>query len=145
MTTITGVAEAVLYVSDLDRAADFYTGVLGLRLTASFNEARFLQTGPDSTIILFNAEGIKRRTSVIPSHGAIGEGHLALAVPAEEMDAWRERLKQHGVPIEHEQEWSQGTQSIYFRDPDNNSLELIDGRHYRKIWKSLPMSGKGEN
>lgn len=137
MTTITGVAEAVLYVSDLDRAAAFYTAVLGLALTAGFAEARFLQAGPNSTVILFNAEGIKRRTSVIPSHGAIGEGHLALAVPAEEMDAWRERLVEHGVAIEHEQDWSQGTHSIYFRDPDNNSLELIDACHYRKIWHAL--------
>ncbi len=84
MTTTTGVAEAVLYVGDLDRAAAFYTEVLGLALTAGFSEARFLQAGPDSTVILFNAEGIKRRTSVIPRHGAVGEGHLALAVPAEE-------------------------------------------------------------
>ena len=141
MTTTTGVAEAVLYVTDLERATAFYTEVLGLALTAGFNEARFLQAGPDSTVILFNAEGIKRRTSVIPSHGAIGEGHLALAVPAEEMDAWRERLLEHGVAIEHEQDWSQGTHSIYFRDPDNNSLELIDGRHYRKIWELLRKSG----
>ena len=137
MTTITGVAEAVLYVSDLDRATAFYTEVLGLALTAGFNEARFLQAGPDSTVILFNAEGIKHRTSVIPSHGAVGDGHLALTVPADEMDAWRQRLGEHGVAIEHEQEWSQGTHSIYFRDPDNNSLELIDARHYRMIWESL--------
>ena len=137
MTKTLGVAEAVLYVSDLDRAAAFYTEVLGLALTAGFNEARFLQAGPDSTVILFNAEGIEKRISDIPSHGAVGEGHLALAVPAGEMDAWRERLEEHGVAIEHEQDWSLGTHSIYFRDPDNNSLELIDGRHYRKIWDAL--------
>ena len=137
MTVITGVAEAVLYVSDLERAAAFYAEVLGLALTAAFNEARFLQAGPDSTVILFNAEGIKTRTSLIPSHGAVGEGHLALAVPADEMDAWRERLEEHGVVIEHEQDWAQGTHSIYFRDPDNNSLELIDARHYPIIWESL--------
>jgi catechol 2,3-dioxygenase-like lactoylglutathione lyase family enzyme len=137
MTTIMGVAEAVLYVSDLDRATAFYTEVLGLPLTASFDEARFLQAGTDSTVILFNAKGIKRRTSVIPSHGATGEGHLALAVPTEEMGAWRQRLVEQGVAIEHEQDWSLGTHSIYFRDPDNNSLELIDARHYRKIWDTL--------
>jgi hypothetical protein len=51
------------------------------------------------------------------------------------MDAWRERLVAHGVEIEHEQEWSQGTHSIYFRDPDNNSLELIEERHYPIVWE----------
>lgn len=135
MTTILGVAEAVLYVSDLARATDFYTDVLGLPLTAAFDEARFLQTGPDSTLILFDAGGIRRRHSVIPSHGATGEGHVALAVPPDEIDDWRERLKRHGVIIEHEQTWSLGTRSIYFRDPDNNSLELIGGDHYPLSWK----------
>ena len=140
MTTILCVAEAVLYVSDLDKAADFYTDVLGLPLTASFNEARFLQTGRNSTVILFNVEGIRKRKSVIPSHGAIGEGHIALAVPTGEMDSWRERLMAHGVTIEHEQDWPQGTHSIYFRDPDGNSLELIDGSHYERIWDRLQLS-----
>lgn len=140
MTTILGVAEAVLYVSDLDRAADFYTEVLGLPLTASFNEARFLQTGKDSTLILFDIEGIRKRKSAIPSHGAVGEGHIALAVPAGEMDDWRERLVAHGIPIEHEQDWPQGTHSIYFRDPAGNSVELIDGSHYRRVWERLQLN-----
>lgn len=142
MTEIVGVAEAVLYVADLERATRFYTEVLGLPLTASFNDARFLQTGARSTLILFNVEGIEKRTSAIPSHGARGRGHLALAIPPEEMDAWRERLRAHGVEIEHEQDWSLGTHSIYFRDPDQNSLELIDARHYQLVWQRLNEGGE---
>jgi catechol 2,3-dioxygenase-like lactoylglutathione lyase family enzyme len=137
MTTISGVAEVALYVEDLERATKFYTEVLGLPLTAAFGEARFLQTGPNSTLILFTIEGIENRVSVIPAHGARGDQHVALAVPAAEMDAWRERLQAHGVEIEHEQDWSQGTHSIYFRDPDNNSLELIEDRHYPIVWEKL--------
>lgn len=135
MTTILGVAEAALYVSDLGRATHFYMTVLGLPLTAAFEEARFLQTGRDSMLILFNAEGIRRRQSLIPSHGATGEGHVALAVPVEEIDAWRDRLEENGVAIEHEQTWSLGSRSIYFRDPDNNSLELISADHYPRNWR----------
>jgi catechol 2,3-dioxygenase-like lactoylglutathione lyase family enzyme len=137
MTTINGIAEVALYVSDLEVATRFYTEVLGLPLTAAFGEARFLQTGPNSTIILFTVAGIENRTSVIPAHGAAGDQHVALAVPADEMDAWRQRLQEHGVEIEHEQDWSQGTHSIYFRDPDNNSLELIEDRHYPIVWEKL--------
>lgn len=137
MTKVLGVAEVAIYVGDLDRAKAFYTGVLDLPITALFNEACFLQTGPDSTLILFDVEGLRRRTSAIPAHGAVGEGHVALAVRAEDMVAWRTRLLDHGVEIEHEQDWSQGTHSIYFRDPDNNSLELIDATHYPGIWQSL--------
>jgi catechol 2,3-dioxygenase-like lactoylglutathione lyase family enzyme len=135
MTKINGIAEAALYVTDLDRAAAFYQEALGLPLTASFNNARFLQTGRDSTLILFNPEGIRRRQSVIPSHGAIGEGHVALAVPFSEIDDWRERLKDHGVTIELEQKWSFGSRSLYFRDPDNNSVELISDDHYPLNWR----------
>jgi catechol 2,3-dioxygenase-like lactoylglutathione lyase family enzyme len=137
MTMISGLAEVALYVSDLDKATRFYTEVLGLPLTAAFGEARFLQTGPNSTLILFTVAGIQNRTSVIPAHGAIGDQHVALAVPAAEIAAWRERLQKHGVEIEHEQDWSQGTHSIYFRDPDNNSLELIEDRHYQIVWQGL--------
>ena len=132
MTTILGVAEAVLYVHDLQRSVEFYTTVLGLPLTAEFAEACFLQTGRDSTLILFNVEGIKKRESVIPGHGAIGEGHVALA--PDDLGAWRRRLERHGVDIEHEQSWSLGSRSIYFRDPDNNSLELITADHYPANW-----------
>lgn len=137
MTTISGVAEVALYVADLERATAFYTEVLGLPLTAAFGEARFLQTGPNSTLILFTIEGIEKRVSVIPSHGARGDQHVALAVLSAEMDAWRQRLRAHGVEIEHEQDWSQGTHSIYFRDPDNNSLELIEDRHYPIVWDGI--------
>ncbi|MCZ7665739.1 MAG: hypothetical protein M5U34_00155 [Chloroflexi bacterium] len=52
--------------------------------------------------------------SVIPAHGARGRGHVALAVAPHEMVAWRERLQAHGVEIEHEQAWPQGTHSLYF-------------------------------
>jgi catechol 2,3-dioxygenase-like lactoylglutathione lyase family enzyme len=141
MTQIIGLAEAAIYVTDLARAAAFYTEVLGLPKTAEFDDAVFLQTGQDSTLILFDIESLQDRVSVIPGHGARGQGHIALAVPASDMDAWRDRLEQHQVPIEHEQQWPHGTHSIYFRDPDNNSIELIDETHYRLVWKELGQQG----
>lgn len=134
---ILNVAEAVLYVKELARAREFYTSVLGLPVSADFGDACFLQTGPNSTLILFELAKLEQRESVIPAHGARGRGHVALAIPPEAMDGWRERLRQHGVEIEHEQDWPQGTHSIYFRDPDENSLELIDGRHYPRVWERL--------
>jgi catechol 2,3-dioxygenase-like lactoylglutathione lyase family enzyme len=137
MTQIIGLAEAAVYVRDLARATAFYSDVLGLPQTAVFEDAAFMQTGSNSTLILFDSEKLEERVSVIPGHGARGRGHVALAIPAQEMDAWRERLQGHDVAIEHEQTWPQGTKSIYFRDPDGNSLELIDEAHYRLIWQRL--------
>lgn len=134
MTQISRIAEAVLYVDDLSRATAFYQDVLQLPLTASFNDASFLQTGRNSTLILFDRQRLRERQSVIPAHGAEGPGHVAFGIPALEMDAWRRRLQHHGVVIEHEHDWPQGTHSIYFRDPAGNSVELIDDDHYRRVY-----------
>lgn len=139
---VKGVAEAVLYVDDLPEATAFYREVLGLPLTLSFEDASFLQTGEHSTLILFDRQQLKTRISQIPGHGAEGAGHVALAIPHEEMAAWRERLAAHGVEIEHEQDWPQGTHSLYFRDPAGNSVELIDARHYPRVWARI---GNDEN
>lgn len=137
MSSILGIAEAVLYVDDLPQATRFYTEILRLPLSASFSDASFLQTGRDSTLILFERGKLEERQSAIPAHGTVGAGHVALAVPADDMDEWRRRLKEEGIPIEHEQEWSQGTHSLYFRDPDGNSVELMEARHYRLVWERL--------
>jgi catechol 2,3-dioxygenase-like lactoylglutathione lyase family enzyme len=60
----------------------------------------------------------------IPGHGTAGAGHLAFAVEADDLPAWREHLKKCRVPIESEVDWPSGGRSIYFRDPAGNSLEL---------------------
>ncbi len=143
-TEILRVAEAVLYVTDISRAKTFYTDVLDLPLSEEFADALFLQTGQNSTLILFDVNALETRISPIPQHGARGQGHVCLAIPPEQMNAWRQRLIAHNIPIEHEQDWSFGTHSIYFRDPDNNSIELIDGRHYRRVWRRMQEGHKTE-
>jgi catechol 2,3-dioxygenase-like lactoylglutathione lyase family enzyme len=137
MAKIMKLAEAALYVSDLDRARVFYREVLGLVETAVFDDAAFLQIDSDATLILFQIDALESRVSVIPAPGARGRGHVALAIAPDEMAAWRERLQAHGVEIEHEQAWPQGTHSLYFRDPDDNSLELIDNTHYPQLWEKF--------
>lgn len=137
MPPILRIAEAVLYVDDLQEATRFYTEILDLPLSASFPDAAFLQTGRNSTLILFDRRKLQERESVIPSHGSRGAGHVALAVPEDKMDDWRSRLIAAEVPIEHEQQWPQGTRSIYFRDPAGNSVELIEAAHYQRVWERL--------
>lgn len=131
------LAEAALYVADLERARTFYREVLGLVETAVFDDAAFLQISANDTLILFQIDALETRVSVIPAHGARGRGHVALAIAPDEMAAWRERLQTHGIEIEHEQDWPLGTHSLYFRDPDDNSLELIDNTHYPQLWEKF--------
>ncbi len=140
MPQISGIAEVALYVNDIEIATRFYEEVLGLIKTAQFGDSSFLQTGVNSTLILFQKDTLASRKSIIPAHGAEGPGHVALSIPSEEIDVWRDHLLKMNIEIEHEQDWSQGTHSIYFRDPDQNSVELIEARHYPAVWAKIHQS-----
>lgn len=119
-----GVLESSLYVTDLRRAVAFYRDVLGLRLVEEFDAGRgaALFVGPD-VLLLFRAE-VTRRGGILPQHGTSGPSHIAFRVKPSELRAWRERLMQKGVKIELEFSFEGQPPSIYFRDPDGNSLEL---------------------
>lgn len=118
------VLETSLYVADLGRAVRFYRDVLGFRLVDRFDEGRgaAFAVGP-SVLLLFSAE-VSSQPGTIPPHGARGAGHAAFRVQPEELPAWRTHLERHGIAIEHEQVFGENPPSIYFRDPDGNSLEL---------------------
>lgn len=123
------VLESCLAVNDLAAAEQFYTRVIGLPLHAR-EEGRhvFFRCG-DGMVLVFNAE---RTSSVattvagaaVPLHGTRGAGHLAFAVPENEIPAWRTQLQHAGVQIESEIHWPQGGTSLYIRDPAGNSIEL---------------------
>jgi catechol 2,3-dioxygenase-like lactoylglutathione lyase family enzyme len=61
---------------------------------------------------------------VIPPHATQGAGHFALAVASDDLEDWPARLREHGILIESEVHWERGGASLYFRDPDNNLVEL---------------------
>lgn len=137
---VEGVLETSLYVTDLDRAIAFYETVLGLRmLPDSYFEdghGAALQVGAGpSVLLLFRAE-ITRHSEHVPSHGSTGPGHVAFRIAPNEVSAWRERLREHGVAIEREVAFGENPPSIYFRDPDGNSLELA----VPSIWPFQPNS-----
>jgi uncharacterized damage-inducible protein DinB/catechol 2,3-dioxygenase-like lactoylglutathione lyase family enzyme len=133
MAAITQVYETILYAPDLDSAERFYAGALGLPALPRMGDrgVAFRVTG-DSVLIVFDASKTVAPHDSVPSHGATGEGHVAFTVS--DLDPWRARLRERGVPIEREVEWPLGGRSLYVRDPARNSVELVAG----KVWAISP-------
>jgi catechol 2,3-dioxygenase-like lactoylglutathione lyase family enzyme len=87
-------------------------------------------------LLLFVASA-SRLPGDTPPHGAQGPGHVAFAVAPEEMAGWRQHLCRRQVAIEREIAWPHGGDSIYFRDPAGNSVELATST----IWNEHPAAG----
>jgi catechol 2,3-dioxygenase-like lactoylglutathione lyase family enzyme len=119
----TRIFETVLYADDLTAAERFYIDVLGLELYSRFDVAISFRC-QGGVLLIFDPDKASLPNRGVPSHGARGPGHLAFVASADELDAWRVHLQEHGVAIEMEVNWEQGGTSIYFRDPAGNSIEL---------------------
>ncbi len=116
---------AVLFVSDLERAVDFYTTVLGMEVVTREPraDAAFLRLPRGSNhhdLGLFGvgtAGGPKRR-------GAIGLYHLAWQLDTiDELAAARQVLADHGALSGQSSHGA--TKSLYGADPDGNEFELM--------------------
>jgi catechol 2,3-dioxygenase-like lactoylglutathione lyase family enzyme len=62
---------------------------------------------------------------VVPGHGAQGVQHAAFAISLDSLDSWLARLDVAGVAIESRVRWERGGESVYVRDPDQHSIELV--------------------
>ncbi len=128
MPTVTGVLETCLYSDDLDGASRFYEELFGWKQMVGDERIRAYGVAPGSVLLLFrrgaSREPVMVPGGVIPVHDGIGGGHLAFAIAAGEWDAWQRRLEERRIPVERIVQWPRGGQSLYFRDPDGNLVEL---------------------
>jgi len=128
--TVRRVAETALYVDDLARARAFYRDVLGLApMGADGARLASFDAGAATVLLLFQrgatVEGFDFPGGRIPPHDGSGPAHVAFAIEASDVEAWAERLATHGVALESRVRWSRGGESLYFRDPDGHSVELV--------------------
>jgi catechol 2,3-dioxygenase-like lactoylglutathione lyase family enzyme len=123
------ILETALYVDDLPRARAFYVDTFGFEPLLESARLVALSVGGRSVLLLFQrgatSEPLPTSGGVVPPHGATGPQHIAFTIPATALDSWRARLDQLGVVIESRVHWPRGGESIYVRDPEGHSIELL--------------------
>ena len=122
------IVETALDCDDLPRSAAFYTALLDVTPMVSGDRLVALDGGEGTVLLLFqrglSAEPVKLPGGVVPAHDAGGPGHLAFAIDPGDVAAWEARLGELGIAIESRVRWERGGVSLYFRDPDDRSVEL---------------------
>jgi glyoxylase I family protein len=118
---IAGLDHVVLRVADLERAIEFYRGVLGCRVERELQQPRLVQMRAGASLIDLVPQG---ETAV---RGTGNMDHFALRLDAFDSQALGAHLRRHGIDpgAVHERYGAEGYgPSLYFTDPDGNTVEL---------------------
>jgi catechol 2,3-dioxygenase len=121
-----------LKVANLQRALDFYCGVLGFEVTQHYGEeAAFVSAGGYHHHIGLNTW--ESRAGSPPPKGATGLYHFAILYPtrAALADALR-RLMQANISLEGASDHGV-SEALYLSDPDGNGIELYWDRP-KELW-----------
>ena len=129
MPRIHGILETAIYAKDLTRAAEFYRRLFDLGVLLESERLIVLNVADRSVLLLF-LEGATHEPfvtpgGVIPGHSGTISGHLAFSIAADDLSNWIGRLDAEGIALESRVTWTGGTESLYFRDPDDNLVELV--------------------
>src|SRR5580692_6946582 len=127
-----------LKVADLQRALDFYCGVLGFTLTTSRPGAAFISAGGYHHHIGLNTW--ESKGGAAPAQGTTGLYHVAILYPTRaSLGDALQRLMRAGIQLDGASDHGV-SEALYLRDPDGNGLELYWDRA-REAW---PMDAKGQ-
>lgn len=118
------IKETCLYVRDLNKTESFYAEKLGLKvLDKSEGRHIFFRAG-SSVLLCFISDATKNENS-LPSHFGEGNIHIAFEVPGEKYSEVKKWILSKQISIIHERSWKRDIRSFYFRDPDDNLLEIV--------------------
>ena len=122
------IVETALDCDDLARSAAFYRTLFGAEPMLSSERLVAIDAGEGTVLLLFQRglsnEPVQLPGGIVPAHDAGGPGHLAFAIDSADIPAWEARLAELDIAIESRVRWERGGVSLYFRDPDNRSVEL---------------------
>ena len=129
MGRISGLAEAVLLVQDLQKSVAFYRDTLGLTIISPPDfPAAFLRVGDER-------DGVPQQIVLVPRPAEVHAGgtsklerdlhHIGLEVPADQLEAERSRLSQLGFTIRGGEHPFLPVEAFYLDDPDGNEIEIV--------------------
>jgi catechol 2,3-dioxygenase-like lactoylglutathione lyase family enzyme len=123
------IVETSLYCDDLSRSAAFYRRLLGAEPMLDSERLVAFDAGGGTVLLLFQRGGttapLVTPEGTIPPHDGSGTTHVALAIGAADVASWEARLAALEIPVESHVSWARGGRSLYFRDPDGHSIELV--------------------
>jgi catechol-2,3-dioxygenase len=119
---ITGYSGVAVEVSDLGRAADFYSGVLGFGPTGETPGGLLLHLNAAQSVTLVPRPDPR----TFPESGV----HQAYGLPAPQLDATLSRVEAAGIEMHryHEDRDVEQHHNRYCADPDRNRVQLIAAR-----------------
>jgi catechol 2,3-dioxygenase len=132
----TRIGHVHLKVADLQRALDFYCGVLGFEVTQRLGDsAAFLSAGGYHHHIALNTwESLGGEP---PARGTTGLFHLAILYPTRAALAdGLKRLIAAGIELDGASDHGV-SEALYLRDPDQNGVELYRDRPQAE-WPRTP-------
>ena len=115
---------------------DFYINTLGLEFVSEEKDRHVFLKAGQSMLLIFNPNKTLVTTDVdngsntthLPIHGAFAPPaiiHFALEIEKQNYDNAKHMLNENDIKIEKEVTWEKGTNSMYFRDPVGNLVEII--------------------
>jgi catechol 2,3-dioxygenase len=132
----TDIGHVHLKVADLERALDFYRGVLGFELTSRFGpQAAFISAGGYHHHIGLNTW--ESRGGAPPPPGHSGLYHVAIRYPTRrDLAVAVRRVLEAGVELQGAADHGV-SEAVYLADPDQNGIELYWDRP-RDQWPRGP-------
>lgn len=116
---LTHLAETSLNVENLERSRQFYQRVFGLKVLLEEDRLVGLELPGSAVLMLSAGYGPK-----YPAQAGEISTHLSFSVAAHALQEWERHLMMNGVVIESRVMQADGGISLYFRDPDEHSLEV---------------------
>jgi catechol 2,3-dioxygenase-like lactoylglutathione lyase family enzyme len=124
----TKIVETCVYFPDLDKMKEFYQEKLGLELLSEKeNRHLFFRVG-ESMLLVFNPKVTMNEKDAF--HGGLSPPtmiHFAFQVDKNDFRLAKQNILNKNIRVEKEITWSNGAQSVYFRDPAGNLVEIITG------------------